>query len=470
MTHSGLWRNDASTLSKFIREGVVTPLALLEMYIERYERFEPILNAFAVYDREGARRAASDATERQRAGRLIGPLDGIPVSVKDNLYVNGLPACWGSLLFQNFVAGRDDIVVERLRSAGAVIVGKTTTPEFAMLQRTQSRLTGVTRNPWNPALTPGGSSGGAVASVAAGVVPLAIATDAGGSTRMPAGYTGLVGLRPSNGRIPRCHGFPAIALDFQAIGLLCRTMADLDLMLTVLSGPDYRDLTSINLPPLQSTVRPYRIGWFSRIGDEIPDPAVEATHREAVQILASCGHEVVESDPPFDIMELRAIWDVLVATGAARVALKHESWEADVTEQIAFLARKGASFLAVDYVRALDRLQAFRASTSARLEAFDTILTPTTPAPAWAAELDHPATIGGKAGSGAIQGMFGGWVNALGLAGINIPGAPHADGRPIGLQVVAPFGRDGIAVAIGRQLEKVAPWASRWPELATSNA
>src|SRR5260221_343455 len=292
MHPADLWRVDASTLAGMLDASKITPSELVEMYLDRCDRLEPVLNAFVFLDRQGAQRAAEEATVRQRAGRRLGPLDGIPVSIKDNLFVGGMPASWGSLLFQEHVPENDDICVERVRDAGAVILGKTTTPEFALMGRTQSRLKGITRNPWDPSLTPGGSSGGAVAAVAAGMVPLSIGTDAGGSIRMPASYTGLVGMRPSNGRVPRRYGFPPMALDFQAIGLISRSMADIDILLTVLSGADRRDPGSINLPPLASLDRPLRIGWFTRIGDHTVDADVEAAHRQASEILTALCHNV----------------------------------------------------------------------------------------------------------------------------------------------------------------------------------
>src|ERR1700754_2251202 len=155
MPPSDFWRADASALSKMIEAREITPTELVEMYLGRCDQLEPVLNAFAYLDREGATRAAEEASARQRAGRRHGPLDGIPVAIKDNLFVRGMPACWGSLMFEGHVPENDDICVERLRNAGAVILGKTTTPEFALMGRTQSRLHGVTRNPWDPTLTPG---------------------------------------------------------------------------------------------------------------------------------------------------------------------------------------------------------------------------------------------------------------------------------------------------------------------------
>src|SRR3984957_6496794 len=171
--NSMTWRLDATALSALLATREITPLQLLELALARLDAFEPGLNAFTHVDRDGALVAARAATDRQAAGARLGPLDGIPVSVKDNIFVAGLPAWWGSLLYRDHVPDRDDICVERLRAAGAVIIGKTTTPEFAMLGRTDSRLSGVTRSPWDPALTPGGSSGAASASVAAGITTLA---------------------------------------------------------------------------------------------------------------------------------------------------------------------------------------------------------------------------------------------------------------------------------------------------------
>jgi len=466
MSEPNLWRNDATELSRLLDASRVTPEEILEESLTRLNRFEPALNAFYHVDQDGARRAAAEATRRQKAGHRLGPLDGIPVSIKDNLFVRGLPASWGSLLLKSNIADRDDICVERLRNAGAVIVGKTTTPEFALMGRTESLLAGVTRNPWDARLTPGGSSGGAVASVAAGVTPLAIGTDAGGSTRMPASYTGLVGLRPSNGRVPRRYGFLPMALDFQAIGLICRTLDDLKLMLSVMAGPDPRDPASANLPSLASTRGKIRVGWLTHIGDETSDPDVITALEEARDVLATDGHSVAECAPPFDIGELRAIWDCLTHVGAARAAIALKGWEESLTPQIAGFVKSGLASTAVDYARAIDRLQVFRAETAARASDFDAFLLPSAPSPAWPAEAQAPSTIGGLPGTVATQGMFCAWVNALGYCGLNVPGKPHSDGRPIGVQLVVRRGDDGLAIALADRLEKANPWRDRWPPIS----
>jgi aspartyl-tRNA(Asn)/glutamyl-tRNA(Gln) amidotransferase subunit A len=466
---AALWREDAVGQSALLDAGKITPLQLLEMYLERCDRMGPVLNAFTLLDRAGAATAAAAATDRQKVGRRLGPLDGIPVAIKDNLHVVGLPAEWGSLMLKGFVPERDDICVERLRAKGAIIIGKTTTPEFALSGRTENRATGTTRNPWDPRLTPGGSSGGAVAAVAAGMVPLAIGTDAGGSTRMPASYTGLVGLRPSNGRVPRRYGFPPMALDFQAIGLITRTMRDLELLFSAVAGPDVRDPISLSVTPPRRHAKPRRLGWFTSIGAESASAQVVASHGEALRQLEHLGYMVEPCAAPFDLEEIRGIWDTITSVGAARAAGRFgESWKTLATKQIAELVERGLRVPATTYVNALDRLQTFRAETSARWGDFDALVLPANPVPAWPVETDHPTEIDGRPLTLGAQGMFCGWVNAMGYAGMSVPGRPSVDGRPIGIQVVAPAGADEVLVEIGRGLEEVSPWKDRWPPLATS--
>ena len=458
------WQLDATALSALLDAREVTPLRLLEQTLARLDALEPVLNAFTHVDRDGAHAAARSATDRQAMGKRLGPLDGIPVSVKDNIFVAGLPAAWGSLLFRDFIPDRDDICVERLRAAGAVIVGKTTTPEFAASLRTDSRLSGITRSPWDPALTPGGSSGGASASVAAGVTTLAIGTDMGGSTRLPAAYTGLVGMRPSTGRIPRRYGFPATAIDFQVIGPFARTMRDMRLLYDVLAGPDPRDPYSERFPPAPDVTprRRFRIGWFTAIGDEGAVPEVAASVAAAVASLADANCAVAPVAAPFDLGALRTFHAVLTAAAAARVVLRFpDRWREDTCDDVRAAAERGLAISAPAYVDALDALAVWRADVTSAWGDYDALILPTTAAPAWRAEDEAPPGL-----SPATQRMFGAWINAAGLPGISVPGQPHPDGRPIGVQIVAPFGHDAVVLELAQRLETLAPWASRWPAMA----
>ena len=201
MSATQLWEHSATELSQLMDRKRISPVEVLEGVISRCESLNPRLNAIVALDLEGARTAARASEARMQSRARLGALDGLPVTVKDNIFVRGMPATWGSLLYRDFTPEDDDLAVERLRAEGAVIVGKTNTPEFALASFTDNRVFGPTRNPWNPDLTPGGSSGGAVAAIATGMVPLAIGTDAGGSIRLPASHTGLVGFRPSTGRV-----------------------------------------------------------------------------------------------------------------------------------------------------------------------------------------------------------------------------------------------------------------------------
>jgi aspartyl-tRNA(Asn)/glutamyl-tRNA(Gln) amidotransferase subunit A len=225
--------------------GSVSARALTERSLDRIRRLDARFNAFVALDEEGALAAADDSDRRRLRGGPRSAIDGAPFSIKDNLHVAGLPSTWGSRALAGFIPTRDELPVARLRAAGAVVIGKTNVPEFTLEGYTGNDLFGVTRNPWNGALTPGGSSGGAAASVAAGLVAAALGTDGGGSTRRPACHTGLVGFKPSTGRWPRIDGFPAILTDFETAGILARTVEDAVLVDTILKGPDPRDRRSL---------------------------------------------------------------------------------------------------------------------------------------------------------------------------------------------------------------------------------
>lgn len=443
----------ATAMAARLAEGSVTPLALLEDSLARIGRSNAELGAFVHVDAEGATEAARAAAARQAAGTRLGPLDGIPVAVKDNLWVAGMPAHWGSRMWADFTPPVDDIPVERLRRAGAVIIGKTNTPEFALSGRTDSPLHGPARNPWDISLTPGGSSGGSVAAVAAGLVPLALATDAGGSTRLPASYTGLFGLRPSNGRIARRHGFPPMALDFQAVGVLGRSLEDMELLLSCVAGPDPRDPSSERVPALAAPDRPLRIGWCASIGEEGVDAEVAAAVAECAAVLERAGCEVARREAPFDLALVRKVWGTISAAGAARAAELHpDRWRAEASGAIAAAANRGLGLSALDYVRAMDGLAEIRAGVADAWGGMDLLLCPSAASPAWPLEEEFPRQVGGRPGHGMAQNIFATWVNAVGYPGLNVPVRPHADGRPRGVQLVGRFGGDGMVLAAGRLL------------------
>lgn len=388
----------AFAMSCALSQGRRTSSELLTDSLARISRANGALGAFVHVDEASARLAAEASDRRRSAGRPIGPLDGVPVAVKDNLWVAGMPARWGSRMWEDFEPHLDDIAVERLRVAGAVIVGKTNTPEFALSGRTDSPLHGPARNPWDTTLTPGGSSGGSVAAVASGMVPLSLATDAGGSTRLPASYTGLYGLRPSNGRVARRHGFPPMALDFQAVGLLARSLEDLELLYLCVAGPDPRDPASMNLPPPEPGAlgeERFRVGVFAELEGELVDPEVRAAVEECSALLAAMNCEVVPRPAPYDVRRVRQVWGTLSAAGAARAACLHpDAWRDRASLPIAAAAERGLALTAVDYVRALDTLAALRGGVADAWGDFDAYLCPSAASPAcgpWARSTRHPS-------------------------------------------------------------------------------
>src|SRR5579863_10249238 len=261
-------------LAGLLRRRELTATRLLGDYLERIRRIDPKLNSFVFVDEAGARKAAQESDARLAAGSPRSTLEGVPLSIKDSILVAGMPATWGSRSLADFIPVRDELPVARLRGAGAIVVGKTNVPEFTLEGYTKNDLFGVTRNPWNPELTPGGSSGGAAASVAAGFVPAAIGTDGGGSIRRPACHTGLVGYKPSIGRWPRADGLPAILTDFETIGSLVRTVEDTLLLDAILRGPDVRDWRSSYGPAPAWPAKTLRILYVPRFGAAPVDPEV----------------------------------------------------------------------------------------------------------------------------------------------------------------------------------------------------
>lgn len=466
-----LWRLSATELGAGFAAGTFTPVDALDACLARIAATNGAFNAIVTLDEPGARAAAEAATTRHAAGKALGPLDGIPLTVKDNLYVAGLRATWGSLLFEDHVAPRDDIAVERIRAAGAVILGKTNTPEFAISAHTDNRVFGVTRNPWDPALTPGGSSGGAVAQVAAGMAPLAIATDAGGSIRRPSGYGGLVGLRPSTGRVARCYGFPPLALDFQAIGPIARTVADVRLAFDAIKGPDPRDRLSFAAAEAARS-RParrdrLRIGLVTGVGGTPVDPAIIAATEAAAKAFADdLGCAVDAAPAPYDVEEIAGLFGGLSAAGLARVVAGHDNWRERVDPGVIPATEAGLAMRAADFVPMVDRLGALRTAIPGHFTDVDVYLLPGSAAMPWPAATRFPKTIAGKEVGPRGAAIFSTFVNALGLPGLALP-APvtGATALPNGFQLVGNYGDDALLLDLGERYEAARPWRDRWPEI-----
>jgi aspartyl-tRNA(Asn)/glutamyl-tRNA(Gln) amidotransferase subunit A len=461
-----LWQLSASELGDGYSTGEFTPVEVFESVFSRIEKVNPSINAFVTVDKAGARDSAEQSAKRWQTGTAFGPFDGVPISVKDNIPVRGLRSTWGSKLYADYVPKTDELPIERLRAQGVTILGKTNCPEFTLQGYTDNLLFGPTRNPWDLQLTPGGSSGGAVAAVAAGLGPVAIATDGGGSIRRPASHAGLVGLKPSRGRVPRCDGFPMILQDFEAVGPIARTVDDLILVMRALTTPDPRDplsLEYINVPFEVPALAQSRIKFIPNFAGSPVDPQIARSVEGAAKRFAEHGHIVEKGEVPFDLEPLNQAWAVIGQTGLAWLLESFPGWEGKITPAMEEMARNGQKRTGSEYVQALDTVKNLRSSLALFFRDVDVILTPSAAALPWPATEPFPAEIAGEKVGPRGHAVFTGFANMAGCPGITVPASPSDRGLPIGFQLVAAPGQDGLLCALARQYETWRPWADRFP-------
>ena len=464
-----LWKLSATELGSAYRTGRCTPDDALEAILARIAAVNPRLNAIVTLDEAGARAAARASTARLAAGTPLGPLDGVPLTVKDNIAVAGMRATWGSRLFADYVPTVDELPIARLRAAGAVILGKTNTPEFAMVGHTDNLVFGLTRNPWDTNRSAGGSSGGAVAAVAAGFGPLAIGTDGGGSIRRPASHTGLVGLKPSRGRVPRADGLPAIFLDYEVAGPIARTVEDVVLAMQVMSPPHPRDAASSAFAhlPFDVPAEPprCRILHVATFGDAPVDPEIAQRTRQAADALRALGH-TVDVAPCFDIPnEVNARWMTLSQAGLAEMLEHHSGWRELLTPTAIANTEAGRALPATalfDLLRLVDEMKSRLGEVFAD---YDLLLTPAAAALPWPADQTHPTNINGREVGPRGHALFTGFVNAAGLPAIVLPCRASDAGLPNGLQLIGWWGEDGALCAVAREYEQAHPWQDTWPSL-----
>lgn len=449
---------DITGLASLLRSGNLKAEGLLDQCFERIHRIDPKLNSFVCLDEAGARKAAQESDARFAAGAPRSALEGIPLSIKDNILVTGMPATWGSRSLAGFLPERDELPVTRLRGAGAVLIGKTNVPELTLEGYTKNDLFGVTRNPWDTRLTPGGSSGGAAAGVAAGLVPAAIGTDGGGSIRRPACHTGLVGWKPSAGHIPRIDGFPAILTDFETIGTLTQSVDDALVLDGVMAGPDTRDRRSLYTAALPWPASAARILYIPTFGDSPVDPEVAATTERIAKSLADSGHTVLKERVFFDLDDAARIWRVISRSGVAWLVTREGGRIGALAgASVRAMAADGEKLTGADYIDALERVATFRRSCAELFARVDLVLTPTAAALPWPAETPYPDRIANRPAGPRDHAVFTGWVNIAGLPAISLPVAISAWGLPIGVQFAAGFGADAALLEFARSFSKNQP-------------
>lgn len=463
-----LWQLSACELQRRFREGSLTPLVVAQACLARLEDVNPRLNAVVARRDDRVLEEAEAATRRFAQEQPLSVLDGIPLTVKDSLFTADQPTTCGTAGLREYRPAHDELAAGRARAGGALIIGKTNVPEFANDGYTANPLFGVTGNPWNPALTPGGSSGGAVAAVAAGIGPLAIAQDGGGSIRRPASHTGLVGLKPSLSAWPRQHALPGLLLDFDCIGPVARTVADARLLFDALRGPTPFDRSSLSAawaaaqPPLKA---PLRVLYVEHLNANPLDRQIAASCRHAVQQLASLGHQVEDGELPLDVAFVLEAWPQIGQVGLAALFDQYPDWEAQASPKYREAAEAGRKVSGSRVWQIMERVRRMRTDSAAMFERFDVIVMPAAAALPWPANEAFPAEIDGQSVGPRGHAAYTGWVNAAGLPGLALPAQPSREGLPIGIQLIGPYGQDDMLLDLGMAYEATAPWADRWPSL-----
>ncbi len=441
-------------ISMRILAGTLSPVDVVEACLARIERLNPTLNAFLTVLAEDARREARQAEEALERGEDWGPLHGIPIGVKDLIDVAGVPTTAGSDFLRHNVATADATVVQQLRAAGAIVIGKTHLHEFAIGATNVNPHYGPARNPWNPALSPGGSSGGSAAAVAAGMCPAALGTDTGGSVRVPAALCGLTGLRPPTGQVSTLGVVP-MSWTLDTVGPMAHTAHDVALLMDALdlSAP------SRHTDQLREPVRGLRVGQpGDRFFWQETDVEIVAAVHAAVDALADQGAEAVEVSLPEVEDALRAAAVIGLGDAAAyhreRLAAEPERFGADVRTRLEW----GLSNSAADYAQAVRTGNAWRAGLLRLFrDEIDVLITPTTPVAA------HE--IAGSEGLKAARELlrFTYPFSLSGLAALSMPCGVTRDGLPVGAQVIAP--ETGTVLRVAYAYQQATDWHMRRPDI-----
>jgi Asp-tRNA(Asn)/Glu-tRNA(Gln) amidotransferase A subunit family amidase len=469
MTDLELAFTPAVDLARMIAARAVSPTEVVSNALSRIRDVNPKINGFCFTWHDEALEAADAADRAVARGEKLGPLHGVPVALKDTTPTEGHRTTLGSYTHENWIPDRDAYIVGALRRAGAIIVGKTTTPEFAHTLVTDSPLWGVTRNPWNLERTPGGSSGGSAAAVAAGCAPLAEGTDMGGSVRIPAAWCGIVGLKPGLGRIPM-DTLPGLFDLISHHGPLARTIDDARLFLQVTQGPDDADILSVPCPldlraPVPASVEGLRLALSIDLGLWAVDPAIEAAVRSAAAALAAAGAVVDEVEVTVTRKDEEVwvdLWSVFMATYYGRLV---DSFAAKMDPDVLELIERGNKLSAVQ----LKTLELERTALWRRLAAvfasYDALLCPTmATGPSAAAKADRPKDppVDGRYHAADMTGVF----NLVApCPALSVPCGWDPEGLPIGLQVVGRRWREDTVLRIGRAVELAIPDASRRPPI-----
>ncbi len=467
MIHDDLAWRSALEVAALVRDKQLSPVELTAALLARIEALDPGLGAFCLVTADTARTAAREAEIAVMKGEPIGLLHGVPLSLKDALYTRGLRTTGGSRLFAELVPEEDNVAVGRLKAGGTIILGKTNTSEFGHKALTDNPLFGVTRNPWDLTRTPGGSSGGAAAAVASGLGPVALGTDGGGSVRIPAAFCGLVGVKPSFGRVPQTPGFPGWE-HVGAIGPLARTVRDAAAVLDVIAGGDDRDRHSLPreagtyLEACDESIRGLHVAWTPDLGYAAVDERVLELCGDAAAEFEELGCHVEVVNPGWESPE-EAFATIVSAQFYAAWGDALPAREADLDASLVRFIRRGGAVSARDYLTAMAKVNAYWQEVHVFLARFDLLLTPTTAVPPFPLGAGVPREIAGQEVSRLGWMPFTYPFNLTGQPAASVPAGWTEDGVPVGLQIVGRRHADRTVLAAAAAFEAARPWRDRRP-------
>lgn len=453
----------ASELSKLLARGEASPVDIVDAMLKRASALQPHINALVLIDAEGAQAAARAAESRWQRGQPLSPFDGIPTTIKDTTNVKGWPTRYGSHSTDETPASENAAVTDRFLAAGVIILGKSTTPEFGWKALTDSPLQGTTRNPWNIAHSPGGSSGGASALTAAGINPFNHGNDGGGSIRIPAAHTGLVGLKPSYGRIPQ---YPADApfADVISQGVLARTVLDTAMALNLTAGPDPRDWRS--LPDeardytvgLDAGVRGWKIGLSLDLGHVKADPEVRELVAAAARRFEDLGAHVEEVGPMFEPLQqhFEPLW---IGAFATRFRQIPSQLHTKLDPGLRALMEKGLAITLADYAKAFEARSKLARDLALWHRNFDLLLAPVAPTAGPPVETLYNSEAFPRWTKGAPYTLP---CNLTGQPAASMPAGLTRAGLPVGLQIIGAPRADASVLRAMRAYESASGWT--WPQ------
>ena len=459
----------AYKMKQKIEDQEISSQEITDIIIERIEQINPIINAYCTPTFKLAREMAKEADERVRKNEKIPPLNGIPTSIKDLMSVKGVRTTKGSRIFENFIPDHDAIAVKRLRSAGCVILGKTNTPEFGFKGVTDNQIFGVTYNPWNLERTSGGSSGGAAASVASGMGPLAQGSDGGGSIRHPACFCGIYGLKPTFGRVPRDSGTFKIEVGISVIGPIVRYVSDAALMLDIMKGPSESDRSSLPeenvsyFENINDQPKKLKIGYSLDLGfAKIIDPEVEKAVLHSVSKFEKFGWNVEEAkfkgiDPS------RAFSAHWIAALGYNFKPYLDEWKDKIDPMLVTWAKAGLELKASILPLAMKTRTEFYESVYETFKDYDLLVTPTTACPAFELGIAAPTEINGIGISPTGWQPFTFPFNFTGHPAASIPCGWTSDNLPIGMQIVGKRFQELLILQVSKAFEDIAPWQGKRP-------